>query len=205
MFFFTKAWSLHLFYTAAIIDEQYEMRKNEYLYSLKVLDDLGIHPYILESCKTESFFDPLPYSIFYTRTNNSRLFNKGVNEANSLIKGFEKYKFEENSIIIKLTGRYFFTSRNFISYIENHPKIDAFIKRTENSSIFTGCFALRCCYFQKFLRQLDLKKMEREKISIEDELYRFLINNPSIKVLQLDSLDVTANIFGEGNCQLTHW
>lgn len=205
-FIFSKLIAIPILYTAALIDNQYEMRKQEYLYSFQILKQLKTTPYILESCKTTSFFDCLETPILYTQTNNIRLKNKGINEAMALLKGLNHFTFPEDQILVKLTGRYFFTSSKFFTLIEDHPEIDAFIKRPlGSSSIFTGCFALRCQFFQQFLEGLDFEKMEREMINIEDELAKFFSSNPQIKVFNVDALDVTANIFGEGQCMLTFW
>jgi hypothetical protein len=201
-----KLIAIPVLYTAALIDNQYEMRKQEYLYSFQILKQFKTVPYILESCKISSFFDYLETPLLYTQTNDICLKNKGINEAMALLKGLKHFAFPQDQMLVKLTGRYFFTSPKFFTLIQNHPEMDAFVKRSYgSSSIFTGCFALRHQFFQQFLEGLDLEKMEREMINIEDELAKFFTSNPQIKVFNVGTLDVTANIFGEGRCMLTFW
>jgi hypothetical protein len=193
-------------YTAAVLEKSYEMRKKEYLHALEVLEKFGVAPYILESCQAGSFFDETTAAVFYTKTNNYSLRNKGVNEAKALLCGLPQLGLDPDQIVVKITGRYFFTEPTLFDLIDQYPEIDAFVKRPLNSlSTFTGCFALRSRLLHQFLLGLDFQKMEKEMINIEDELTRFLERNPNIRVLNIDTLDVTANIFGEGKCSLTHW
>ena len=79
------------------------------------------------------------------------------------------------------------------------------MKKGNEKSVFTGCFALRCKYFKQFLADLDLIRMEGEMINFEDELCNFLWKNDHIKIHFIETLNITANIFGEGKCQLTYW
>lgn len=195
--------SVKVVFTAAIIENQYEMRKNEYLYSLQVLQEFRIAPYILEACQEKSFFDQYNYPVFYPMVNDAQLKNKGVNEARLLQEGIKYCSFDKEDMLLKLTGRYYFTDDLFVRLIESNPDIDAFVKQPSNGpAVFTGCYALRCKYFELFLEGLDLKKMEMQMINIEDELGEFLIRNPQIKTQYVDALNLTANIFGDGHCVL---
>lgn len=194
-----------ILYTAAILDHHYEMRKREYLHSLEILASWEKSPCIVEACRESSFFDELGIPIFYSKVNDDSLANKGINEARSLQKALKYYAFPNNEILLKLTGRYFFTDDAFLKLVENNPSLDAFVKKTPDGPVFTGCFALRCGYLQQFLNQLDFVKMEKQHLSIESELAGFLLRNPHIKTLYVDTLHITANIFGTGTCMLTYW
>jgi len=200
-----------IIYTAALINDKYEMRKDEYIRGIKTLDIYGYKPYIVESCKEPgvTFFDSYSPYVFYAYTNNATLKNKGVNECMSLIAAFKHYNFDDNDMIIKLTGRYYFNSDKFFKAIQDNPNVDAFATRTpwNYDAVCTGCFALRYKYFKEMLSEFDYAKMEQGPIDVEDMvgLYLKKINLNGVKVLYLDSLDLTANVFCTGTPILTYW
>ena len=111
------AGEIKVVYTAALLDSFYEERKIEYLRSLQALRKLHITPYIVESCRTSSFFDKERAFVFYSQTNDTSLKNKGINEAISLQKAMDYYRFHDEDILIKLTGRYCFLNGHFFSEI----------------------------------------------------------------------------------------
>ena len=203
---------IKILFTSALIETKFEERKEEYIKSLKILDlyEWKDKTYIIEAGPEthRSFFPPYAKHIFYANTNNPLIRNKGVNESTSLIKALKFLHFDENAMILKMTGRYFFNSDKLLKTIENHPEIDAFIKCDVWGQVFTGCYALRCKYMVEFYNQLDLQKMESEFINVEREAANFINKleaENKIKVLRLDHLDVTANIFGFGTPDLTFW
>ncbi len=104
-------------------------------------------------------------------------------------------------MIVKITGRYAFTSDQFLKIIKDHPAIDAFVKLAPDGQAYTFCYAMRSKYFKEMLDQLDYEKMEREMINIEQEVANYIqkiIKTKNAQVLFLDKLGVIANIFGNG-------
>ena len=147
--------------TAALLENQYEQRKQEYMKAIQAVRHCGFMPFIVESCqKGPSFLDELVESVWYAKTNNTRLRNKGVNEVKSLLSFFNQFKFEPEDIIVKITGRYILLDDSFFRFIAEHLDGDAFVKYFDDQ-VFTGCFAVRYKYFIDFLWQLDLENMER--------------------------------------------
>jgi len=198
----------HIVCTAALIDQQYESRQKEYVHSFNRLAVYGYTPYIIESCNItgNSFLDAYSPYVFYTRTNNTALRNKGVNEALSIVAACTRLPFKDDDIVIKLTGRYYFNSEAFFEIIKKNPHIDAFIKTDQHGQAFTGCFALSYAHFKKAYTSLNTQRMEHEMINIEQEITHYIRTHiPADKIMYLDSLDVTASIFGSGECMLTHW
>ncbi len=193
--------------TAALIDQKSEERKNEYEYSFKKLREYGYAPYIVESLRAaKTFLDEHSEHVCYTQTNNALLRNKGVNEARSLQKGLAAFGFDDNDMIIKLTGRYFFNSDAFIQLVQERSDIDAFIKYDAIGQTITGCYAMRYKYFKEMLDSIDYHVMEKKMINIEREVANYIKRKQSvIKVLAVDQLDVTANIFGRGVCCMEQW
>lgn len=192
--------------TAALIPQQYEMRKQEYLHTLENLKNLGVVPYIVEACTKASFFDDSGCPVFYPGVNDPNLKNKGVNEARLLQEGLKHFQFNDNDMILKITGRYYFDDGYFINTVRENPQYDAFVRRPESDPAYTfaGCYAFRCRIFKQFLSELNLNKMETDMIDMELELGRFLDRHPEIKVLNT-KLNITANIFGCGECRIYRW
>jgi hypothetical protein len=194
--------------TAALIDQQYEERKKEYVQSLNTLASYGYIPYIVESCSKQgkSFLNSHSPHVLYTRTNNTALCNKGVNEALSVVAACNSLPFKDDDIIIKLTGRYQLNSDALFKVIKKNPHIDAFIKVDAHGQVFTGCFALSYAHFKKAYATLNTTRMEHDMINIEHEIAQYIRTHiPAAKIMYLDSLDVTAAIFGTGERILTHW
>lgn len=198
---------LKVIFTAALIENQWEMRKQEYIYSLNSLLGYGLSPYIVEACKTSSFLDEYKLPIFYPNVNDTSLRNKGVNEARLLLEALNHFEFDDDDLILKFTGRYFFTSFEFPQFLLDNSDADFVVRMCghNNQGCLTACFAAKYKYFKKFLEQLDLKKMEREMINFEDELANFLNRNPEIKTIRVDTLNLTANCFGTGQTQLLYY
>ena len=200
-----------ILYTAALLDCDYELRKLEYIKSLDILKNYGYsNPYIVEAIKSANptFLDNYSCNVMYSNVNDYSLRNKGINEARSIIEAFKQFNFNDKDMIIKITGRYFFTSDQFLKLVENNPSIDAFIKTDGLGQVFTGCFALRYKYFKTMLGQLDYDKMEHSMINIEQEVAIYInkiIKEQNANVMYCDKLDMLANIGNSKPHQPTYW
>jgi len=208
-----------ILYTAALLENNFETRKQEYIHSINILKEFGYKPYIVESCNKSgpTFFDEYSSHVCYAGTNDPTLRNKGVNEVLSLLAAFGEYDFNDDDMIIKLTGRYFFENDLFLKFVEKNKKYDAIVSRDTRRQIFdrdivpivfTGCFAMKYKYLKRMLEQLDLEKMERniDKI-LEREVTKYLFSfvQKGGTVVYLDKLHLTANIAFPGQDRLTHW
>jgi len=127
--------------------------------------------------------------IFHAQTSNPRLKNKGVNEASTILEGCNYFGFDDNDMIVKITGKYPLNSDFLIQMIQKNPEYDAFVKLDPHGQVFTGCFAMRYKYFKQMLEQLDLTYMERYMISIEREVANYLRYH-NIKTLKLHKVGV---------------
>lgn len=193
--------------TAALLDGQYEIRKREYIEAVEKIKKFGFMPYIVESCQTgPTFLDLLSDKVWYAKTNDLALRNKGVNEAKALLNFFKYNPFNDDDIIVKITGRYLFLDDSFLRCVIDHPEYDAFVKyaylgtlNIKEAAIYTHCFALRYKYFIEFLSQLDLEKMEREMICLEWEISYYLAARSDLKTFLLDRLGLVARV-GYNNC-----
>lgn len=189
---------VRVLYTAALLEKDYEKRKIEYIKSFNILAGMGYQPYVVEAITQNgpTFFDDLADNVFYSKVNDSSVRNKGVNEARSMLAACKHFNFEENDIILKMTGRYRFNSDNFIKLIEANCDVDAFILEKSPLDVFTGCFAMRYKYFKDMLEKFDFDYMEREQSAIEWEVPKYLEKNRHIKVMKVQKVDVTACVNG---------
>ncbi len=200
--------------TSALIDYNYEMRKQEYIRSFQLFQSYGYAPYVFEACHpaSPSFLEQYAADVFYSNVNDARLINKGVNEARSLMEGFKHYQFNAADMIIKMTGRYHLESRDFLKIVEENPDADMFVRCDEAyptpfGKVFTGCFALRYKLFKEMLESIDFEKMERELIDFEVEVANFAqkLVARGTKVVYLKNLQVSANIGSPFPPQLSFW
>ena len=139
--------------TAAIIPQQYELRKQQYIKTLNKLKSYGYASYVIESCQSgPTFLDSVCNHVCYTQSNDlAYINNKGMNEAISLQIGLKQFNFDPEDIIIKLTGRYSLETDEFITLIRTNPDADAFVRAWNSNDAYSGLFALRLKYFLDFL------------------------------------------------------
>ena len=189
--------------TAALIPNQYELRKTEYIDSLKKITQFGYPSYVVESCvQGPTFLDYYATHVFYAQTNNPTLRNKGINEALSMLACFSFFQFDDDDMIVKLTGRYCFHSDKFLKCVERNQNIDIFIKKFDDGQIFTGCFAMRYKYLKHMLEQIDYSRMEKNMINLEQEAAHYIAHLKNVSLLEINHFDLKVNFFGTGICQL---
>jgi hypothetical protein len=186
--------------TAALIPMRYEKRKNQYIRSLQALVSYGYNPYVVESCAAgPTFLDEYSNNVCYTLSNDARLKNKGVNESVSLLKALEEWNFNDEDIILKLTGRYFLQSDKLLRVLEELDDVAAVAKfgKFNYPYVLTGCFAMRCDLMKQMYASFDYQKLEKEMICIEDEVGRYLdaLQKKGKKLIRLEHLGVEANVF----------
>lgn len=207
---------IHVVCTAAIIPIKADERKMQYIRSLSAINQFGYRPYIIESCvQGRTFLDDWAKQVLYTQTNDSRLQNKGVNEFTSMLHAFNYWEFNDDDIIVKLTGRYVLRSDAFIRFLEDADDVDCAAKFVtvsmgDNSidAVLTGCFAMRFNLFKEMLESFDYEKFEREMICVEHAVGPHLnaITEAGVKVVRREKLDVEANMFySHGSSEISYW
>lgn len=190
--------------TAALIDNQAAMRQKEYEESLLKIKTYGHPLYIVEAIKEKgpTFLDEYADYMHYSTVNNINLRNKGVNEARSCIQALRAFDIDDETMIIRMTGRYYFMSDTFVNCVVNNCAYDGFIKQIDNNTqYFTGCFALKAKYLKEFLYGLDLERLESHMINVE-KAFKDYIDSKNLNIYYIDYLDLRVNSFGVGNCQL---
>ena len=121
-----------------------------------------------------------------------------------MLAAFSYFDFDDEDMIVKLTGRYQFDCDDFLRFVEDRPELDAVALYRPKERVVTGCFALRYKFFKQLLENLDFHKMEEDLIDIEFEVYDFLqkIASESANVAYLDAIGITANI---ANVAIEKW
>ncbi len=200
--------------TAAILPKRYEERKQQYIYSIRNVLDLGYEPYLLENCaQGPTFLDDHSAQVIYAQNNDPTFTNIGINESRSLIKFFEvcSNELSDDDIIVKLTGRYYFKDDTFLRLIEDHPCFDGFIKHgpyMRYFDLFTGMFALKCSYFKNMLETMNYAYMEPNRICVEWNVgkYFYDLTERHVSIKYIDELHLYGVGFYNGaNTKLQYW
>lgn len=180
--------------TSALIDSNFDDRKEEYLKSIKyfkseeLLDKVSIIETVV---KSGSFLETLGYDVFYSNTLNTTLRNKGVKEIIAIKKYLDQSNIVGDELVIKLTGRYRLESNLFMDSIINSDN-DAYYLPVKQQ-IFFGCFAIKKKYFDEFINSLNIEEMENRMINIELVFANYL-KSKQIKKKELEKLDLYSNI-----------
>jgi hypothetical protein len=197
-----------ILYTSALIPLKFEERKKEYIQCLQILRkfDALDRTYIVESGPYTplSFFEEFTDRVFYANTNDPSMINKGANEAKACLAAFDYFDFQDEEMIVKLTGRYLFNSDEFLRFVATHPEADAIGSPHAALGIMTGCFAMRGKHYKRMLRELDFTQMELELIDIERIVERWFkkMAAEGAKVIYLDKIGITANV---ANVSVEQW
>lgn len=174
-----------------------KLRHNQYCDFFKYMKKINLPQYCCECINNgpNSFLNDLIDNVFYSCTHNPAIRNQGVDEIAALRAFINHYNFDDNDMIIKLTGRYTPNSNLFFDYISlKEDKYDGFfhafpVSHSGYGQIFTGAFAIRLRLLKKYLDSVNLNLLERNMINIEYDIYQFIKNIKSIKYL--NKLDIT--------------
>jgi len=138
--------------------------------------------------------------VIYSKSHKRRISNKGVLLALALESLYRKEQmFLEVENLIVLTGRYQLFSDKFHESLIAESSGRDFIGRDfpEIEQVHTGLFMIKAKLLLEFLSAVNLEEMERKSISIENELWSFLLRKKA-NCLFLPNLDLHAPVFGKG-------
>lgn len=196
---------IHILFGSALIHDQEELRKEEYLKGYYTLKDYGFNPWIIEATNIScSFYDTISDRVLYPQTNNPNLKNKGVNEVQSFKTVLSKLPFNDDDIVVKLTGRYLLYEPFFLELIKGNPQYDSYVKWIDDQ-IFTGCFALKWKHFKRVMNEADLVSMENDMINVEKVIANFILHE-RLTCFSIDKLHILARVYGTGqNYETLDW
>jgi hypothetical protein len=194
---------MKIIYTSALIENQFEVRKNQYIESYnslcKFLEPNEI--FIIECfSKTPNFLLELTDRVFLSSSHDPSIRNKGVLELMA-IRNFLTVIPPEEEMIIKITGRYKLLSDFFLNQIYDNPGYDFYGKLVDDGSqIFTGCFCCTESILREFIDAQDLVYLERNMVNIEKSLLDFLQNRGK-KCFYVEDINILSPIFGTGEIE----
>lgn len=196
---------VHLVLSAALTDDYYEFRKQQYIDMFCTLLKFGYKdPFVIEAVKKRSptFLDTYSKNVFYSQVNNSDLKNKGINEATTMLEGLKYFNFDPEDMILKITGRYQCINDFFLKFVENNSDADAIVKFTPDGQVLTLCYAMKQKHFIHMFEHLDYASMETNTIYLEQTVGHYIrnrIEQGNFKVISVDRLYVRSNYLGS-NC-----
>jgi hypothetical protein len=157
---------IYVILTTSLINENYEVRKNQYIASIKRIIEISKNKnykvvIVENNGKRKTFLDDYNIPILYTNNNSIQTNNKGIKEIHDILDCIKFFDIKDDDMIVKLTGRYLvdIDSEVFKILDSNNPNIDCIIKYgwydepsdTMLTSCITGLIANRC---------RDIKKIE---------------------------------------------
>jgi hypothetical protein len=125
--------------------------------TLTHIKDMAIKSIIVENNGFRStYLDNLGCDVVYTNNNSLQTPHKGVNELQDIKDVIEKYKIQDDDMVIKLTGRYMPLGDTFFRMVKD-SKVDALVKFYNVCALkflpddcVLGLFAIKCKYLKEF-------------------------------------------------------
>jgi len=188
--------------TAALTDAYFEFRKQQYIESFGILNNYGINDlYIIEALKKSgpTFLEEYSSNVFYATVNNIRFINNGANEAATFREGLEYFKFDDDDMIIKFTGRHQLTSDYLLRLVEDNPDYDAFVRMNSEGHVYALCFAMRFKYLKEMYDYIDFNDIGLSNRPIEHDMGSFIklkLKDNRFKIFYFQRFYIKANIFG---------
>jgi len=201
--------------TTSLINENYEVRKQEYIAGinslLEELKEYSNYSVIIveNNGQRKTFLNELfpQINIFYTSNNNLNV-NKGIKELHDIHNTITNFNIGDENMIIKLTGRYLINKKScFITKLMNNSydcivKLGSIINYRDKVNLidkfdcYTGLFAIKCKYLKesipKYLKTF--KNFEWIEWIIISIIHTSI---PNDKILFIDKLDLTLRPYGQ--------
>lgn len=187
--------------TAALKDVYYEQRKDEYIKSLSRCKEFGFEPYIVEALKpfdSHTFLNDYSDHVLYMGLHTTEV-EKGIHEARSIIAALDYFNFNNDDMIIKLTGRYFLEDDSFLKTVQSkeNSHINAFVSFKNDLWADTGLFAMRVKELKNMYNQM--YRDGKMFLLIENLLAKYVKLMPRETTMNIGNLGLKAVIFGDGS------
>ena len=170
--------------STAIINDNInvEHRLKEYEECFNILKNLGYDDfYIVETALTKSYFlEKYSKNVIYTNANGVYN-NRGTNYVNAFKKFLNESSFNDDDIIIHITGRYPLINDSFFKNcleLESN-KIGCF-RKDDYNQFHLFLYGMRFKFLKDLLNSIDVDYMERYMINLE-AIFSNLINHQQIK------------------------
>lgn len=186
--------------STAIIDDNItkEQRIDEYKECFDIIKNLGYENfYIIETALEHSdFLENHSKNVIYTNV-NGKYNNRGTNYTNAFKKFLNESSFNDEDIIIHITGRYPLINDSFVKNCLNleQNKIGCFKKDADNQ-FYLFLFGMRFKELKELLNSINVDYMERNMINLELIFSRLI---PHDTVLFVDELGIIGRQSNEKN------
>jgi hypothetical protein len=171
--------------TALINDNlSVEHRIEEYKECFEILKNLGYGFYIVETVSEKSdFLEEYSENVFYTNVNGTYN-NRGANYVNAFKKFLNESNFDDNDVIIHITGRYPLINDSFIIKCLNLDsyKIGCF-KKDDYNQFYLFLYGMRFKYLKNLLNSIDVNDMEKNMINLE-MIFSEEISHNSVELIE---------------------
>jgi hypothetical protein len=186
--------------STAIIDDNItkEQRILEYEECFNIIKGFGYFDfYIVETVLSYSdFLEKHSKNVFYTNV-NGKYNNRGTNYVNSFKKFLNESKFNDDDIIVHITGRYPLTDDSFFKNCLKleKEKIGCF-KKDRHNQCYLFLYGMRFKELKGLLNSINVDYMERNMINLE---MLFSQNIPEDTIMLLDNLGIIGRQSNEKN------
>jgi len=154
------------------IDNRYK----EYDECLNIIKSFGYDFIIMETVKSQDDFLEGFGDVIYTNVNNINLKNRGSNYLVAMRKLLDTLKFNDNDMIIHITGRYPLLDNSFIEKCLLTDKDGLFGKDSYNQ-FYLFLYALKYDKLKNILNNLDINILEKTGENLEKLFSNYLLND----------------------------
>lgn len=192
--------------TTAIIDDNIDknQRIDEYKECFEIIKTLGYEDfYIVETALQQSdFLEEHSKNVIYTNV-NGRYNNRGTNYVNAFKKFLNDSSFNDDDIIIHITGRYPLTDDSFFKSCLSleETKVGCF-KKDAHNQFYLFLYGMRFKPLKNLLNSIDVGHMESSMINLE-MIFSQNIKHDSIclvdelGILGRQSNETNINVYGK--------
>lgn len=160
-----------------------ENRINEYKECFEIIKNNGYVFTIVETTETKSeFLENYSSNVIYTNVNGVYN-NRGTNYVNAFKKFLKNSNYNDDDVIIHITGRYPLVNDSFFKECLNleFDKIGVF-KEDKYNQFYLFLYAMRFKYLKELLNSINVENMEKNMINLEKIFYD-KISKESIKLV----------------------
>ena len=186
--------------TTAIIDDNItkEQRVDEYKECFEIIKNFGYENFhIIETALDHSsFLESYSKNVFYTNVNGVHS-NRGTNYVKAFKEFLNNSNFEDDDIIIHITGRYPLFNDSFFNNCSNLElnKVGCF-KKDDHNQFYLFLFGMRFKELKNLLNNINVNQMEIDMVNLE-LIFSNLI--PHDSVMLVDELGIIGRQSNEKN------
>ena len=177
--------NINIVLSTAIINDNIniESRIKEYKECFEIIKNLGYKFKIVETVLTQSsFLEEYSDNVIYTNVNGVYR-NKGTNYVNAFKKFLNESSFNDDDIIIHVTGRYPLTNDSFFkTCLELKENEIGCFKKDAHNQFYLFLYAMRFKYLKELLNSINVDHMERSMINLE-RVFSNSIPHSTVKII----------------------